>query len=443
VLGKILYSQRSLRKALFLVGWLKILLQVPRITWLPSIILSPNKMAKKTVQKTFDWTKSRARKVAFRLSYLGENFHGFTGLPEDAAPTIEGCLFKALLTSKLIPSYQECDWSRAGRTDKGVSGYGQVVSLWIRTKCSDPIHTKDWESVKDLKAERMSEEEDQDLSLASSLDQENEFSYMEILNRLLPQEIRILAWTPVHSSFDSRFSCKWRKYKYFFPNKRLDLERMQLAASHYVGTHDCRFICKIDSSKVGGPNFFIREIFESKIERFLIVYFYRRVNDEFSVFVVRGKAFLWHQVRNMMALLFMVGKGYEEPQMIKYMLDPTQHPLDSGKPNYNMAPDEPLVLIECGYGPNLIWRLADSAPQCKNQSRVLSLVKDQRIEASLKTIKLETLEHEYTSLGASLHGTIQSFGEPPHISLGKRGRAHSASAVLAKKKHLPMSAILQ
>jgi hypothetical protein len=35
--GMALYSQRSLRKALFLVGWLKILLQVPRITWRPSI----------------------------------------------------------------------------------------------------------------------------------------------------------------------------------------------------------------------------------------------------------------------------------------------------------------------------------------------------------------------------------------------------------------------
>jgi hypothetical protein len=41
VLGKILYSQRSLRKALFLVGWLKILLQVSRITWRPSILFYP------------------------------------------------------------------------------------------------------------------------------------------------------------------------------------------------------------------------------------------------------------------------------------------------------------------------------------------------------------------------------------------------------------------
>jgi hypothetical protein len=47
--GMALYSQRSLRKALFLVGWLKILLQVPRITWRPSILFyPPNKMTQKS-----------------------------------------------------------------------------------------------------------------------------------------------------------------------------------------------------------------------------------------------------------------------------------------------------------------------------------------------------------------------------------------------------------
>ena len=72
--------------------------------------------------KEFDFNKTVARKVAFRLSYLGENYHGFSGTLQDmekGLPTIEGELFKALMTCRLIPGPDLCEWSKAGRTDKG------------------------------------------------------------------------------------------------------------------------------------------------------------------------------------------------------------------------------------------------------------------------------------------------------------------------------------
>lgn len=69
--------------------------------------------------REFDWSSSRGRKVALRISYLGHNYHGFTGSLEEEQPTVEGQLFKALTTCKLIPSPDDCGWSRAGRTDKG------------------------------------------------------------------------------------------------------------------------------------------------------------------------------------------------------------------------------------------------------------------------------------------------------------------------------------
>lgn len=62
-------------------------------------------------------------------------------------------------------------------------------------------------------------------------------------------------------------------------------------------------------------------------------------------FNVRGTAFLWHQVRCMMAVLFLVGKGLEDPEIVARMLDLHATPR---KPQYPMAPDEPLVLYTCG-----------------------------------------------------------------------------------------------
>jgi tRNA pseudouridine(38-40) synthase len=44
------------------------------------------------------------------------------------------------------------------------------------------------------------------------------------LNRVLPAEIRVIAWAPVRPDFSARFDCIEREYKYFFPKGDLDLE---------------------------------------------------------------------------------------------------------------------------------------------------------------------------------------------------------------------------
>lgn len=59
-----------------------------------------------------------------------------------------------------------------------------------------------------------------------------------------------------------------------------------------------------------------------------------------------GIAFLWHMVRCIMALLFMVGKNEEPPESVSALLDIDNMP---SKPHYKMAPDLPLVLHECGF----------------------------------------------------------------------------------------------
>lgn len=52
------------------------------------------------------------------------------------------------------------------------------------------------------------------------------------------------------------------------------------------------------------------------------------------------------QVRCMAAVLLMVGRGEEDPSIVKRLLEVN---LEPRKPMYSMAPDEPLFLFKCAY----------------------------------------------------------------------------------------------
>ena len=54
-----------------------------------------------------------------------------------------------------------------------------------------------------------------------------------MLNRVLPFDIRVLAWAPVDADFSARFSCAGRVYKYFFL-KRCDPACCCVWAGHAI-----------------------------------------------------------------------------------------------------------------------------------------------------------------------------------------------------------------
>ena len=80
---------------------------------------------------------------------------------------------------------------------------------------------------------------------------------------------------------------------------------------------------------------------------------------QMCVATVVGLAFLMHQVRCMMSLLFLVGSGLEQPSVISHMLDLQRCP---NKPQYGMAMPEPLVLYECCFE-GLEWQREEKAGQ--------------------------------------------------------------------------------
>lgn len=71
---------------------------------------------------------------------------------------------------------------------------------------------------------------------AKSKDGTAELPYVKMLNRVLPQDIRVLDWAPAPEGFSARFDCKSRTYCYYFPRGSLDVALMAEAAKRWVKT---------------------------------------------------------------------------------------------------------------------------------------------------------------------------------------------------------------
>ncbi|XP_050678281.1 tRNA pseudouridine(38/39) synthase isoform X2 [Leptidea sinapis] len=267
--------------------------------------------------KKFDFSKCHYRKVLLRFLYFGWDYQGLA-VQEDSIQTIEHHLFNALIKSCLIEDRPSSDYHRCGRTDKGVSAFGQVISIKVRSKHPPP-------------------QQNEPNSLAT------EMPYCKILNRLLPKDIRAVSWMPIpddKQDFSARFDCKKRQYKYYFPKSSLNIAAMREACSLLIGSHDFRHLCKMDVGN--GVTEFRRKIISADIIP---------IDDSAEVrsmhaLVIEGNAFLWHQIRCIMGVLLLIGEGKEHPRVISELLDVETH---TSKPQYNMALHIPLNLFKCTY----------------------------------------------------------------------------------------------
>jgi tRNA pseudouridine38/39 synthase len=388
----------------------------------------PQPIKKSRPERQFDPAKYNTRLIALKLAYLGKNYNGFEHHTNNVTPlpTIEEELWKALNKARLIfpqcssslapgeVNWEGCEYSKCGRTDKGVSAFGQVIG--IRVRSNRPLSKKKAEPAaisldEDVVPEssqvthpRESGIEVPELPLSPSsevgqapaelsLDGEHEeapsfdpivdeIQYPSILNRLLPPDIRIIGWCPAPpSDFSARFSCRERQYRYFFtqpafvptpgnledPNSKgqsdvkdgwLDIAAMKEAASYFLGVHDFRNFCKVDGSKQltnFERNIFYADIVEVPDTTSVLEFvngkeFLPASRVEMTsapkvyTFTLHGSAFLWHQVRHMVAILFLVGQGLEPPSIVKELLDAEKNPC---RPLYEMASDTPLVLWNC------------------------------------------------------------------------------------------------
>lgn len=362
--------------------------------------------------REIDPSKYNTRFIALKFAYLGQRYNGLEHANGNVTPlpTIEEELWKAMRRTRLIfpknaeafddsrgprelkpyaISWEGCDYSKAGRTDRGVSAFGQVIGIRVR---SARPKRPDAETTSDVEMTSGGHADDTWDDIA------DEIPYISILNRVLPDDIRILAWCPnPPPGFDARFSCRERQYKYFFTQPAfsptpgplgfamrgsgdknasthlregwLDIDAMREAARYFEGVHDFRNFCKLDTSKQ--IENFERIIYHADIELldpkdhplgYVNQPGFQALQDapartssesgtftspaaaKVYVFNLHGSAFLWHQVRHMVSILFLVGQGLEPPTIVRDLLDVSKNPC---KPTYEMASDAPLVLWDC------------------------------------------------------------------------------------------------
>lgn len=407
----------------------------------------PLKPRPKKPNKPFDPSKYTTRHIALKFAYLGQSYNGFEHHANNKTPlpTIEEELWKALVKTRLIfkepqerasrkgditLDWEGCEYSKCGRTDKGVSAFGQVVGIRVRSlkpvsigaiperSCHAPESDEP-----EIRPSRTGQEGE---SSAMNEDQgwhsvDDELPYPRILNRVLPEDIRVLAWAPTpHEAWSARFDCRERRYRYFFTQPCfsplpghtgilsgltsseaeerdgwLNIEAMRKAATFLQGTHDFRNFCKLDPGKQ--IENFCRDIRHADIHELgpsdpLALNYLRNTNvqpvgiaqePKVYYFEVHGSAFLWHQVRHLVAVLFLVGQGFEEPQIVREMLDVGTM---KSKPFYEMADDAPLVLWDCLFpsadGPQhvdaLEWIYPDQQTEARDRRQAFSSSGDGR-----------------------------------------------------------------
>lgn len=298
------------------------------VNQLKNVIAKGNggKTKQKPKQRPFDWAKYNKRHVALKIAYLGWDYRGFV-VQEDTNRTIEHEIFEALITARLIECRENSNYHRCGRTDKGVSAFCQVISIDLRSTQPEGVGVIVSPTCTTADADKP------------------ELDYMGILNRILPAEIRVLAWAPVKPDFSARFDCNSRVYKYFFPRGDLSVDLMNQASQKLVGTHDFRNLCKMDVGN--GVTNFMRHVDSAGV----VTTEAPEEGYEMCTFTVVSKAFLWHQIRCIMALVFMVGKGQEKPEIIDELFDVETNPC---KPQYTMGSEIPLNLYDCSYD-DLNW----------------------------------------------------------------------------------------
>lgn len=387
-------------------------------------------------KKPFDFTRFKQRHIALKILYFGWDYDGLAE-QESSNNTVEHHLFQALFKTCLVESRDKCKYNRCGRTDKGVSSHGQVVNLCVRSNLVD-------------------ESEPQNLGLftpdnysgPSQIEAKSkELNYTNILNHVLPDHIKVIAWAPVKREFSSRFDCQSRSYSYIFPIGDLSIDLMKTASSYLVGRHDFRNLCSFDL-KNGVTN-------HTRVIESVDIQPIRSISENepnldsqytFREIIIVGQAFLYHQIRCIMTILFLVGARRESPEVVRDLLD-----LDkcSSRPNYNRSSSLPLCLFDCSYKPGDIplgW-----VHDVTSLSNVIKQLKSLWLTYKTKTMLIErsltNLEKVASSDGLSDHSRWRDFGlehdtmsDSKYVPILKRPRDVSLEAKLEqlskkRKKH--------
>ena len=214
------------------------------------------------------------------ISYDGTNFSGYQVQPNKRTVQSE---FEAALAK--LHKGKEVKVFASGRTDAGVHAKGQVIHF------------------------------DSPLSIPES-------RWPTALHSVLPRDIAVLSVECVSDKFHARYTAIGKEYRYFLylsakrdPFKRnyayqcpysLDLEAMQGAAQHLLGTHDFTSFCSAKTEM------------EDKVRTIKEIHF--SMEGELLTIQFVGNGFLYNMVRILVGTLLEIGSGDRKPEDIPELL---------------------------------------------------------------------------------------------------------------------------
>ena len=229
-------------------------------------------------------SQSTVERVAFRIAYDGQRYHGYQRQPD--VPTVEDTIleaFAALGVDALAANY-----AAAGRTDAGVSAVGQTIAVTV----------PEWLRAPALTAE-------------------------------LPSDVCAWADSSVPSDFHPRYDATERVYQYNLSGvSDFDMENGRTVAKRLIGTHDFLNLSAVTEDTV-------RAINDVRLER---------VSDEILCLTVMAPGFLHQQVRRIASLIRMIGTGERSLEFVDRILT-TDRALP-GEDGIPPAPPEGLVLVD-------------------------------------------------------------------------------------------------
>ena len=221
------------------------------------------------------------KNILIKISYDGSYFHGWQ--IQENAHTVQEEFQTALY--KIIG--EKADIKACSRTDTGV--HARVFCISVKTESK-------------IEPERLK----------------------GALNHFFPDYMCCLSCEEVPLDFHARYSCKGKEYEYIIHNRqvrdpflkdralhfwyKIDEEKLNRAAKHYIGTHDFTSFCTLDARKAEDM---VRTVYDAKVER----------DGDIVKFTVSADGFLYNMVRIMVGTLLRVQEGKIEPEDIPEILN--------------------------------------------------------------------------------------------------------------------------
>lgn len=223
--------------------------------------------------------------LAFRVAYIGTDYHGFQIQPK--LRTVEGEILRALRKLGIIKDKRSSRFSYASRTDAGVHALSQVVAFRTESHLAEP----------------------------------------RVINSELPEDIRFYARAEAPENFNARRDAIYKRYRYYLYSENLDIKEMREASKLFIGEHDFRnFSSERETNTV-------RKVHSVEI----------RLEPPFAIIDICADSFLYNMARKMITALKMVGEGKRTKEWISELLSLSS---SEGIPS---APPQGLILEEVRY----------------------------------------------------------------------------------------------